>query len=146
MPRITVVEQIHFESPDFPKSRTIAYCDQVGEEQPYERILRIGPEWQKLDPGWLQDASLLLLHNLEGTSLQVQPTPEERDEIAKRVIVVGVCNESEYANMHDPEPVMLPFGFARPGRSLRLEPTELFQYRVRCANGTAKAVMHLFPR
>lgn len=133
--RITVIETIYFQSPDSQpigtEDRTLITLDT--DEQPYIRNLTIGPEWKRLDAGWLETASLIHLRNNEGTYLDKHPTEEERAEMNGRIV--------EIAGDQTP-----PFALVRPGRSIRMEPYCLDSTFLRCCSGSAKCTLTIFPK
>ena len=60
-------------------------------EQPYIRRTVVDSEWKPLDRGWIgEDCGLLIITNEEGKNLAAVPTTEQRDELAARLVEVGV--------------------------------------------------------
>lgn len=60
-------------------------------EQPYVRLrLKVKPDWQPLDLGWLaaSGVSVIVLENVATLGLRVQPTEEQKAELAKMVILL----------------------------------------------------------
>lgn len=88
--RMTVTFQAHHETyEEQPHSTVIQYWEELeGQEQPYERKLKIGEEWVQLDFNWMKTkAGLLLLHNRSGQILRPNiPTPEEKAAAAKQIL------------------------------------------------------------
>lgn len=136
--RITVVETVYHQTvPDQPtalESRFSRFL--ASDEQVYVRRLTVGEDWQRLDTGWLKVASLLLVSNDEGRGQQVQPTDQERADIAARVIEVA---HGEYRS------AILPDWLIPPGESLRGCPASLGNIWLRCRQGVARCTVVLFP-
>jgi hypothetical protein len=98
------------------------------EEQVWRRIVVVTSEWTPVPLGWLdgQPVSMIILKNEEGQFFQVQPTQEERDAAAARIIEVGV----EYdGKIH-------PFTIVRPHMNARFEPVG--PIHIRCQTDHAK--------
>src|SRR6516165_2146294 len=91
--RVTVVEIVHFISPGAaPISVESRFVRKLStDEQPYVRRMTVDEKWQKLDLGWLKGSrpSMLVIENHEGQFTQVNPTKEEREESARRVVVLN---------------------------------------------------------
>lgn len=134
--RLTVVDTVYYQSPDMPatsaESRFSRELDNT-DQQPYVRRTKVTEEWAALDCGWLNECSMLLLVNEEGRGLQKIPTPEEKKEIAFKVLEIRFGSE-------------LVEWLIPPGESLRGYPVNPNQMFVRCRSGEAKLTIHLFPR
>lgn len=120
--RLTVVDNVYFTSRDGQSEQFTSRFDRelAGDELPYQRRRMVaGPTWQELDLGWCADGglSMLVVYNDEG-KFERQPTPEQRAEMATRVLEVG-----DYSH-----PWLVP-----PGESLRGLPS--FKVHVRSRNG-----------
>lgn len=107
------------------------------DEQPYQRKLKVGPEWQHLDCGWLEGngTSLLVLVNEEGKHLTVVPSEQQKTALALRVVDVGVFSQGLLATV----------AVLRPGLSLRFEPADAKALRLRSRSGEARVTLTLFP-
>jgi hypothetical protein len=162
--RLTVVEHSYYQSSEKgrqPIAVNTGFCTEIdSDEEPYgPRRIIVGPEWRKLELGWMQNCSQLCLTNLAGTDLEVIPTPEERNAISKQVIEVGVLQTP------DTDGVPRVFGWIRPGRSMRFEPYNLDAIMLRsqycipedtttylnkvwktCKPGSIKLSMSIFPQ
>lgn len=134
--QMTVVSSVYFQSPEEQPIQTeYRYTRPLAsEEQPYARSLKVGPEWVLLDCGWVREAALVVLENLEGTRLQKVPTEEERVSIDSRVVEISFSRQ-------DPSPALT----VRPGGGCQFEPTELTSIRVRCRDGVAKCSLLIIP-
>ena len=141
--RVTVVETVYHRSPGAPpvgvESRFSQDLD--SDEQVYERRLKATKEWQLLDCGWVEDPLMLLIINEEGKRLQVNPTDEEREDTAKRVLqiayVIIVLGEVGGEGI----PYLVP-----PGTSTRLYPSTIEGLHVRCQSGTAQFTLYAYPK
>jgi hypothetical protein len=70
-------------------------------EQVYTRRVQIGKGWELVDLGWLEEsgASLVVIENLEGKGLIVNPTPDQKETIESKVLEVAYnqnSKESDY--------------------------------------------------
>lgn len=92
-------------------------------------------QWAPLNFWWLEDCpGMVVIENLEGRHFDVQPTPEEKADAAKRVIVVRT--DPGQANLHRIAPGHAwPFDVERP---------EMIE--VRCVHGDAHYCLTVFPR
>lgn len=132
--RLTVVETIYHQDADGQPTAVEANYARwlASDEHPFQRRLKVGEEWQRLETGWLEDVSLLVLTNEEGKGLQTIPTDEERVALAARIVEVGTPgSEADWLIL--------------PGESLRGRPAAMRQLRFRCRAGTARCVLTLFP-
>ena len=135
---ITVLDNVYFRR-DMrnPIRAGTPHCwDLVSDEQPYIREIRIAENWQKLDTGWLQKSSLIMLHNHEGENLQRVPTPEEKEATAKRIVAIGIGHS---------DLKMETVWIVRPGRNCRGELARLDNVYVRCLSGSALCTLFMFP-
>lgn len=133
---LTVVETVYFQAgagtPVYTEARFARLL--ASEEQPYQRVQKVGQEWQALDAGWLagEGASLLVLAN-EFPQWRVVPTPDERLDAMAKVVEVCIGERST------------PFAFIRPGEDCRFEPSDLTALRLRCRHGETKITATLIP-
>jgi hypothetical protein len=105
------------------------------DEQPWQRDVKIGPEWQPLDHGWVETAGQVVVENVEGKRLQLVPTVEERGEVDRMVIEIGVDDNGVVA-------------FARVpprGESARWYPADVSKVRLRSLSGTIRASVTVHP-
>ena len=123
-------------------------------EQPYIRRLTLTTAWQALDSGWLEGkVGMLVIRNEEG-AFAVQPTPEERQEMAMRIIEVGLLLPSATVQlaplrtMRDPPlpPLQpLPCWIIQPKESLQAQPANAALLHLRCQSGSARCTLYLLP-
>lgn len=139
-PRLTVVESVYFESPGHQPilvptqtARTLA-----SDEQPYQRQLLIGETWTRLDTGWIQEASLLVLTNDEGRPERGPSV--DAGALAGRVVEL-VCRNTIIGDGESIEPEwLLP-----PGESFRGTPARPGAIYLRCRQGAVRCTLTLFP-
>lgn len=154
--RVVVAESVYYQQhraqPSQPHDSRYSYVA-AGEEQPYVRHFKVGPSWTQLDPGWLTEASMLILRNCEGDDPpQTMPTLEQLAEFEAKVVELGMMPEvvpDKTRTMHSPPEVKfspLACAFVRPGRSVRFEPTDLKLYHLRCRSGTVRCTLVLLPK
>jgi len=105
-------------------------------DQSYERIIIIGPEWERLDFGWLNgNVGVFSLSNMEGTFYgQMQPSKEERDAIATRIVEVGIDPQRE------------PLYLVRPGENFDASPVCPERLIVRAQTECARCTLFVVPR
>ena len=101
----------------------------VSTEQMYHRRITVTEEWQPIDGAWIKQAGMMVLSNDEGR-FTVQPTQEERDAANEKIVEVGSDGMK---------------WLARPGESIRAEPSDLSAVHVRCRKGSARCTLSLFP-
>lgn len=135
----------------------VVYCRRPGEEptavesrfsrwvhtteQPWTRRFNVGADWQPLDCGWVEQASLLHLANNEGKNLRFVPTKEEEEQTQAKVVEVGLSILTTEADRELVEPGWVVF----PKETMRVQPIDLSRLRVRCRSGTARCTLTLFP-
>lgn len=104
-------------------------------EQPYERRLTVGTVWSPIETGWLQysDVGLLFLINKAGTGLMVNPSPEEREALADKVVEVSFGKNK--ADL-----------IVRPGRFIPIEVKDIRKVSLRAPNDPVEIELTLFPR
>lgn len=138
--RLTVVEtayhQIVGERPSQVERRFTR--ELAGGEQLWERRLRVVPEWQPIDLGWIERPGLLILANEEGRWDQVNPTPAERAEAAAKVLEVafvrGPLRQDDSYSLPSADLLILP------GESNRIHPADDVTVCVRCTAGCRMTV------
>lgn len=153
-PRVTVVEQAYYQSPDDqPRCVETRYSqDLASDEQPYLRLMKVTEEWKPVDHGWIEEASLLILTNEEGRIGTVIPSRADLEASSMKVIEIGWQLEGPPEGprtMHSPDrlppPPIVPFLVVHPGKSVRVTPQFLRAMRLRCRSGMARATVNLFP-
>ena len=105
-------------------------------EDPWTRRMKVGEEWEEVDLGWLQDtAGLVVLINTEGTHRsQVNPSQEQRDETAKKLVEVRTCEG-------DINPLLLP-----PGEFLPIKVDNPRLLKIKSEHGRARVTVYAFPK
>lgn len=102
------------------------------DEQVYHRKLTVGEDWQSIDVGWLHGCcGMLILENLEGRFIQVQPTDNERSCVEARVVDVRFGEEVGV--------VLLP------RESVRFQPFDVSKVFMRCRLSTARVSINVVP-
>lgn len=149
-PRVVLTQSITHISPTGgePVNLTVGYARFLrSDEPPYQRpSTRAGGEWRLLDLGWLKEpvdageggppnVSEIVLFNLEGSHLQKIPTPEEREDTARRVLEVGMATLGG-GDMWDTEedgltPPAEPDYMVHPGEVFRARPVNPRRLMVR---------------
>lgn len=88
--RTTVILQVHHQSEGIVSAG--ASFDELLETRhdAYARRTSVGEEWQPLDFGWIpaNDVGRIVIENLTGRNLQVNPTEAERVEMRQQVLQV----------------------------------------------------------
>lgn len=95
--RIVVVENVYHQGSDgMPTTHVYPRYTQflTTDEQPYQRHTKVGEEWVRLDTGWLNECSLIVLENTEGLFQFRNPTKEEVEETKKKVIEIGFISDA----------------------------------------------------
>lgn len=107
-------------------------------EDHYSRRIRVNQDWIPLDLGHLRadQVGLVVIENLEGRFLDVNPTEGERKEASKRIIQVSFGDPTN-ASLAFPAPASLPYvGY----------PQDASRIALRCPVGVAKCRIWVFPR
>jgi hypothetical protein len=126
LPRMVVTEEMVHQGPGRqPKSVSHSFGRQcTTDEEAYQRIVTVGPEWQALDFGWVKDCGMLSIVNVAPLT-NVVLSPEQRAERNSKVVEVAA------------ETGIPAFARIRVGESLRMEPIHN-GLALRCPNGTTK--------
>lgn len=148
--RLIVNETVYHQHPIDQGSTVISKFIRIldSDEQPYLRRLMVKEEWQPLDCGWLETASLVRIANEEGKGLQVWPTEEEKLVINSRVVQLGlgVDEPPGQRDMRSPPKVgIVPFAAILPGESTRIQFLDLHKIYLRCIGGQARINLALIP-
>lgn len=106
------------------------------EEEPYTRRIKVTEKWTSLDYDWLNEigVSIIILENLEGKHLLIQPTKEEKDAIKERVVEVSYTKNSDEADL------------LIPGGLIIKTPADAKRVWVRCRSGEAKCKLIAFSK
>ncbi len=139
--RLVVVGSVHYQSfaGDETLTASLRFARELGtgDAQGYVRRLRVGPEWQRLDLGWVTEAAAVVVDNPEGSGLSINPTPEEAAEIGARGVLLGV--KDGLGNV-------LPFAVIRPGEQHVHTPPDTRNLYARCLSPDgARVILHAFP-
>lgn len=153
-PRVTVVEQAYYQSPDDQPRVVETRCTQdlTTDEQPYLRLMKVTEEWHRIDHGWIEDASWMIVSNEEGRVGTVIPSREDQEAASARVVELGwefAAPDEGPRTMHSPPkpapPPVLGVIEIKPGTSIRIQPRFLRAIRLRCQRGMARVTVNLFP-
>lgn len=107
-------------------------------EQPYPRDLKIKPDWEPLNLGWLREpgaAGVIALENKATLGLRVHPNEEQKAELAKMIILLkprGAADEDAI--------IIDPGGFCVNKWG---NPTDLV---IKSLHGVVNAKVYVFPR
>lgn len=131
-PRVIVVEQVTYQGgePTLGFSQPPYSRDVQSDEQPYQRVMTIGEEWQLLDFGWIKDNCGMLLVANKRPQRSTYPTPDEARAVEDAVIEFTVGG--------------LVFGYVPVGEDCRICPVG--QWQVRCRKGKAQIVVTAIPK
>lgn len=136
--RLTIVEHIHFQhSSESPMSIGQPFARLLETQvEPYSRRITLTEERLLIDFGWVKstDVGMLIVENLEGRKFDVNPSPEEMEEINGRIIEIYLHEDSWV-------PILV-----RPRAMQRLELDDFEPVRLRCRNGSAKCRITLIGR
>lgn len=152
--RITVVETVYFHNRGIDPAVITSKFGRPLEtdEQAFVRRATMTEDWVPLDVGWVKKAAMIVIQNLEGRNLQVNPTPEEKLETASRVVELsfgcGVEKDEGPRDMFSApksKPTPIPHILLLPGESLRLQPFTLLGIMIRSRSGSAKVVINVIP-
>lgn len=133
MDRITYLLTIHHEySADKPFTIDHRFSDRLAtSEQSYNRIIKVGEQWQSVDTAWVKELSFLVLVNNKPKYLS-NPSEEQKAEDAKKIVELGYPGT--------------PPWIIRPGRPFVAEPSELQDCKIRCQQGIAEVTVSAIPR
>lgn len=104
--------------------------------EPYSRRITLNDERSLIDFGWIKstDVGMLIVENLEGRKFDVNPSPEEMEEINGRIVEIYLHEDSWV-------PILV-----RPRSMQRLEVDDFESIRLRCRSGSAKCRITLIGR
>ena len=136
--RLTVIEKCYYQvygesAKALPKSIYTRFL-KSSEQEAYQRTYKIGEEWGNLDTGWIEDASMVIIKNLEGTKWTTIPSEKEREEVAKKVVRIS------YEASDDKHWVL------EPGESMRGTPSHVQDLVLRCEKGEARITICIVPK
>lgn len=139
-PRISVQINATWQGPDSPTLQAMPRFGRfpASEDAPYQRPgLTVGPEWSKVDCGWVEDVGLLIVENLP-TRFGVRPSKAEQDEADAKMLEISFNGEEGNDVRAD---LLLP-----PGEAILLTPTRARSIGIRCARGHTKVTITVFPK
>lgn len=124
--RLTVVDRVYFESPNFPatSSPPCSFAVQVkSDEQPYARWKKVGESWEQLTKDcWLTESSMLCI--------TAECKPERGLELG-----LQLCDQ------------VIGFGAVPGGQGVRLVPlANMSRLMVRSPSGQVRMALHVFPK
>lgn len=141
--RLTVIQTISHETPGGEPVGIWSGFSRIldTDEQVWERRYKINSTWTKLDCGWFEgkQCSQVLIRNETGNDLVVNPTPEQRLEIASKTIEVSFEGDASSLAGTNPH-CLIP-----SGESFRAMPVNLDHVYVRCRNSEANIIVNIFP-
>ena len=135
--RLTVVEQVYYqrEDSDLQCTENGFSRDLDTDEQQYVRgPMGVGEKWEKLDTGWVEEVAMIVVRNNEGEGLKLQPTEEEKEESAKKIIELSLDSDIRGGVWLVP-----------PGESFRGYPSNSSIVYIRCQYGETKFTITAIP-
>lgn len=141
--RVTVVETVYYQLPDEDaKAIDHGFTRYLkSDEQPYERRLKVGEQWQKLDFHWALPCGLLLLVN--SPPQQQAENSEEQQKLRLQAIIqvrLIVASEGFTDGMKAVPHILIP-----PDENSRFYPNLGVEIWVRCAKGQTRCHIHALP-
>jgi hypothetical protein len=112
--------------------------DLSSDEQPYERRTVVGESWTAVDCGWIDRCGMLMLRNEEG-HFSVNPTPEQRAEVMRRVVEITFGTVLT-TGVPSRECLLIP-----PKETCRFYPSDVKSLHLRCRAGKAQITLYLLP-
>ena len=149
--RLTVVESIYYQAHD---GEPITAGEPFGfwlqtDEQPCSRRQWIEPSWSLLDLGWMVKHPISQLHvtHLADPPGQTQPTPQDQDRKARRVIELGILDRHYLYHPDQPIPdgAVTPTWILLPGESMRGRPAPGMRLVARAPHGRGRLVVTAYP-
>jgi len=135
---LTVVEVVyHQQFGEQPTSIEHRFDRQLAtSEQPYQRRLRASEEWLPLPTGWLPASAvgMMVISNDEGRGLALQPSSEEKEEIAGKILEVSYNSAGDGGKW-----------LIHPGETMRGYPDDAGGLYIRCRRDTARFTLYLYP-
>lgn len=136
--RIVIVQQAHYQPKEGNTSSDSTQFSRFCETDadPYVRRARVGKKWVKLDRGWMEEASCLLISNPTPRYPKI-PTEEQKKLDAEKMIEVSFSSEN---------PDRVADILVRPGESHRFEPAYLDRVWIRSTSENGSYTVTLYPR
>ncbi len=104
----------------------------------------VGEEWKPLPTGWLEQCSMMEVVNLEAWDGWGQPSDEQIQVVAEKVVEVGML--IDLSRFGPCVPMVVPVTPIPPGESRAWEPVDLKALRLRCRKGQARCRIYLVPK
>lgn len=132
--RVTLTESVYYERQGRdPLQRENAFSRNLTSgEQLYHREMKATKVPESVDKGWVSNPSLILLHNVEGLFLQVNPTEEEKQELKEKVLIVSFKG-SNFKTI------------VRPGESFKLLSEDFSEVLISSKSDSVEYLLTVFP-
>lgn len=156
-PRLVVAQNVYHQIPGEQAYSTESRYSRwlSSDEQVYVRKIKVPADWVRLESGWVESPCALVISNDETAYKDVQPTEEQKAEVAGRVVELAVLvtnNPEGPRSMWSPpsdkgaqESLAVRFAVLRPGESMRFEPQPGAVYVARCLGASAKCQLVAVP-
>lgn len=134
--RLTVVEQVYYQAfgeDAYQITSQFSYSLESRDEQVYSKRNKVGESWEPIDLGWLDDCSVLIIENNEGTFNQTVPTEFQTTEALKKIL--------EVRHKDDKHAWLI-----LPTTSVRFHPSDAKNLVIRSKFGTAKFTINAIPK
>lgn len=136
--RLTIVQNIHHEHRgESPRTIPVSHsCLLEEKEEPYQRRFTATEKWAPVDIGWFapEKVGCIVIENLEGRSLLVNPTEAERNATLAKVLELSYSKNSNECDL-------IP-----PGRADIKWPAKASNLHIRCRSGDALCKIHVLSR
>lgn len=133
--RITVVESIYHQEFGYAASSVQArYSRELeSDSQPYgPRRMTAMEGWTLLDTGWIDEAGLIVIENLEGKIPSIIPSENDKEELAKKILCVSYGQD--------------PGWLILPGETMKAMPQDLEKLGIRSLFGNTKFNLYVCPK
>lgn len=125
--RLTIVASIFHQTPYGEPTGVDVRTSKLlkGSEQPYSRRMSVKQIWTPIDMGWIKKVGLLCISNNEGKLQTQQPTKEQRDQLQKKVLQIGVKvpqSGNGKTMWDDSGDTIAPFASISPGEAVYFPP------------------------
>lgn len=118
-----------------PRTIEVRYSDLLETvEEPYTRRQQANTGWQSLDLGWVEEVGSIVIENSAGGYSPVNISEEQKKEISKKVLEVGISSCS------------LPLFAIPPQRYFFGSPIHPDKLVVRCPAGKCEYRITVIPR
>lgn len=137
--RITIVNSAYFQPVDGdPKLFDRKWSQALTtDEEPYQRKMKVGEEWQPLESGWLNgEASLLVIQNLK-PRFDHNLSEAELKEVEEKAVELGSALYTDQKSVQ-------VFSTVSVGRDVQIEP--IGRLMIRCAKGEAQVQYTFYPK